>query len=780
MELYLRKTKLIPILTLLAAILCIGGGQSATINGYIVDATSGEPLPVVSVVIEGSDRGASTNLDGYFVIDYIDPGVYTISITHLGYHSTEMEVILYDMPMDPLHIEIQPSSFKLEEVEVVVEKKDSRLDRLAPVVSAVPLDAKIIRVMPSLFGEMDVLRALQTIPGVKASSDISSALYVRGGSPDQTLILMDHNVVYNPNHLFGIFSTFNADAVKHLDLMKGGFPAMYGGRSGSVLEVITKDGNRKKMEGLFSLGLISARASLEGPLPNKKGSYAGSLRRTYMEPLLAAISKSGDTDLPDYYFYDGNGKVNLDLTNRTTLTLAGYWGNDRLDFNFGEKDTRINMYMSWGNRTFSTRLRHALSRKLFWSVSGAVSRYRSKWSFSNENILLDKARGRLYDYSFKTDIEMLGAENHKLRTGLWISHYDAMYKEESEDIVFADVGGKTNNYSLYIQDRWRVHPMLELQPGLRGYYHEEGTHKALDPRLAMVFHYGPELRFKLAGGRYTQFMNVMSLGEAFSSFDIWFPIDGSVDPPYNNQIIIGFEWDAENGLFGSTFDDDLEMTTEVYYNDMHDIMAFNPMVDEGDQAKDAFVQGDGEAYGIEWMLRKKKGRMTGWLGYSLSWTKRQFEGTLINDGDEYYPKWDRRHDFIIISNYKLNRSWDLSASWRYNTGQGYTQALGIFTSRYAGHDIEDEGDYGMTPLPGDKNNYRFPADHRLDVTFSYNHLFFGKNAKLNISIFNTYSRRPYWQRNFVKEIEEDGQREIEVIDAKLLPVLPLISYEVRF
>ena len=298
---------------------------AATINGYVSDSSNGEPLPVASVVVKDSDRGASTNLDGYFVIDYIDPGVYTLIVSNLGYESIEMEVLVEAGLYDPLHIEIVRGSMKLEEVEIVVQTRSSGIERIAPVVSAVPVDSKIIRTMPSLGGEMDVLRALQTIPGVKASSDISSALHIRGGSPDQTLILMDHNAVYNPNHLFGLFSTFNADAVKHIDLMKGGFPASYGGRSGSVLEVITNEGNRKKVEGLFSIGMISARGSIEGPLGFKPGSFAASYRRTYMEPIIAMLRESGGYDLPDYYFYDGNAKVNVDLTPRTTLSLAGYW-----------------------------------------------------------------------------------------------------------------------------------------------------------------------------------------------------------------------------------------------------------------------------------------------------------------------------------------------------------------------------------------------------------------------------------------------------------------------
>lgn len=318
--------------------------------------------------------------------------------------------------------------------------------------------------------------------------------------------------------------------------------------------------------------------------------------------------------------------------------------------------------------------------------------------------------------------------------------------------------------------------MVELQPGIRTYFHKNGDQFAVDPRFSSVFHYSPETRIKFAAGRYSQFINVMSLGDQFSSFDIWFPIDNTIKPGESDQVVLGFEKDFDKGFFEGKFDDDLELTTEMYFTDMRNVAAFNPMVDEGNEAKDAFVLGDGIAYGVEWMIRKKSGRLNGWLGYSLSWTKRQFEDTpAINNGNEFYPKWDRRHDFILISNYKLSRVWDMSVSWRYNTGQGFTQALGVYTERFAGHDPFDEGSGGRATLPGEKNNYRLPDDHRLDLGLTYNHLIFGKNAKFIISVWNAYSRRAYYSRSFSTE-----ENPIEVQDAKLLPILPLFSYEVRF
>ncbi len=745
--------------------------NAAAIYGYVEDKSNGEPLPIASVLIKGTERGTSTNLDGYFAIDYIAPGSYTLVVKLLGYEDHETTAYAYEDYSEPLHIEIVPTSYKLEEVEVTAIRNQSSQDRLAPVVSKIGVDGELVKLMPSLGGEMDVMRALQTIPGVKASSDLSSALYVRGGSPDQTLILMDHNVVYNPNHLFGIFSAFNADAVKHINLMKGAFPASYGGRSGSVLEVITDEGNRKKTEGLVSIGMISARAAIQGPVPDvlpsgHKGSYAFSFRRTYMDPMLDLMRNSYDVDLPDYYFYDANGKVNVDLSTRTTLTMAGYWGKDKLDMDFGDSDTRNRLGLSWENRTLSARLRHALGAKVFWSQSASVSTYQSQWSMKNDKVLLVEARDELMDYSLKSDIEMHGIENHSIKIGYWISYYTAMLKEYDENLVYVDIDKSTTNYSVYAQDSWRVTGQLEVLPGLRVFYHEAGQHVTVDPRLSVVYHAKHNLRFKIGGGKYSQFINVMTMGDMLSNFDIWFPIDGTLEPTINDQIVASIEYDAPFGL---------DFTMEGYYTKMHNVTAMDPLVNEGENASDAFIQGDGVSYGAEWLLRRNSGRWNGWIGYSLAWTKRTYPGTLINDGNEYYPKWDRRHDISIVSSYKLSRFWEMSASWRYNTGQGFTQALGLFTQRLGGIEPDYSRGGGRQIVNGSMNNYRFPDDHRLDVSFIYHHLFFGKKANLNISIYNAYNRRPYYMRFF--DVDENP---IEITDIKLLPILPLVSYEVRF
>ena len=760
----MNKTTRLSITVLLSVLSVTVLFAGSPIRGFVEDITSGELLPAVNIVITDSRLGASTNLDGYFVIDDLNPGVYELTVSCLGYQVQKLEVVITLEVMEPMRIQLTPSLLQLEEVEVVLEQESEFDTRMSPVVSNVPVNVSTIKNIPAMFAETDVLRALQIIPGVKASSELSAGIYVRGGSPDQTLILMDHNVVYNPSHLFGMFSTFNADAVKHLDLLKGGFPAQYGGRSGSVLEVITNDGNRKETEGMVSLGIVSARAALEGPLPNNKGSYAFSGRRTYMDILIAYLkSKDPDIETPDYYFYDANGKVNFDISNKTTLTFAGYGGNDNLDFETGPEENRTDLNLNWGNRTFTSRIRHVMGRNLFVSGNASVSRYVSKFRFGNNGVDLSRFFDGLYDYSLKADVEYLGKSDHKFKTGILFNRYDFNLKIGDDSNEWVDVNEISHCFSAFFEDNWKIPPFFELKPGIRAYYYDRGDYFRFDPRFALVYYYDNNQRFKLSFGRYSQFINVLRIGGGMNNFDVWLPVDETLDPSYSDQVVLGYEWEPVKTL---------EFTAETYYTDMHNVAELNQIiVEEIESLNGAFLpNGRGYSHGYELMLRRKEGRVTGWIGYSLSWTKRRFEDSYQNDGQWYYPVWDRRHDFIVTTNYAINKKWEISGNWRYNTGQGYTQPVGVYALRYSTFGYDREVLYGGV------NNYRFPADHRLDLSLKYKHEFWwGLPATLDISIYNVYNRKAYWRR-FINTEENP----VAVEDVKLLPMVPLVSYEVRF
>ncbi len=754
---------------LLGCLIVLWGSLTASaagpIRGFVLDSTSGEPLPATSVVIKNSNRGDATNLDGYFSIPGFRPGRYTLLVSHLGYHSAEVDVRVTDELMDPLRIQLLPASIKLEEVVVVADqRKDTRESTR---VSTIPVDGSTVRMLPSLGAEMDLMRALQAIPGVKASSELSSALYVRGGSSDMTLIQMDQSTVYNPSHLFGLFSTFNADAVKHLELIKGGFPAAYGGRAGSVLDVVTKEGNRKKCEGLASASVISARLAIEGPLPNDKGSYAVSGRRTYLEPIISILKQSPDfADLPDYFFYDANGKINWDFSPTTTLTVGGYTGFDELNANFGPADSKLIVDTYWGNRTLSSRLRHVLSGSMFLTVGATYSLYKSGNGVTNEGASLGEFLNSFQEFSVRSDLECNPGKGHHIKTGLKANHYRTAFEQSNDEVDFIKVDSTTWNASWYVQDAWRFHPNFETLPGFRLYYHDAGEYVRVDPRFALTYHHDERTRIKFATGRYTQWINVITFGEGVSFLDIWTPNDGSLDPTYLYHYVLGFEYDP-----GEAY----EFTFETYYNDMHNIVTFNNTVDQGQSNADAYLQGIGYAYGFEWMLQRKFGRWTGWLGYSLSWVKYRFPDQPFNEGDWFHPKWDRRHDMVAIFNYKLSQHWHVSSQFRYHTGQGYTRALGLYTKRWPHIDPEYSARGSRWIHKGLENNYRLPADHRLDINVTYDHTLFGLDAKAVLSLYNVYSRRSHWARFY-----DTDKNPVEIRDIKLLPILPLLGYEVRW
>ncbi|GBE29910.1 hypothetical protein BMS3Bbin04_00934 [bacterium BMS3Bbin04] len=427
----------------------------------------------------------------------------------------------------------------------------------------------------------------------------------------------------------------------------------------------------------------------------------------------------------------------------------------------------------WGNRTAIARLRQVLSKTSFLTVGLAYSRYRSGaevWDLDetgeDSDNLLDDFRNRFNDIAVRADWELMGWRNHRIKTGVQVSQLSAEVREESEDLIWIDIDTSSVNVAYYLQDQWRINSMFEVQPGIRAVYHESGDYFGLDPRLALVYHHSPEMRFKLAGGRYHQFVNLISAGDMLSFYDIWLPYDGTVKATVMNQYVLGWEYD---------FHPQYEFTCETYYNDMENLVEFNRNIDEADSFSEAFLEGEGRSYGVELMLRKKAGRWNGWFGYSLSWSERRFPNTYQNDGDWYPPKWDRRNDFIGVTMYPLSENWDISGQWRFNTGQGYTSRVAQYSQPEGPVGNENQGDNGRGSLFGSLNNYRHPSDHRLDVSAIYNHHFFGLPAKLTLSVYNVYSRRSIWMR-----IEDPSDNPISSVDIKLLPILPLVGYEVRF
>ena len=733
--------------------------NTGSINGYITDSRSGETLISANVAILELNRGTSTNTSGYYSITNLPTGTYTIVASYIGYRQFEQEVELEAGETVRLNIDMIPDGLELE--TVVVESEAEREEQRN--IGRAQISTELIKDLPSVV-EPDVFRSIQLLPGVAAASDFSSGLYIRGGGPDQTLILLDETTVYNPSHFFGFFSTFNPDAVKDVRLYIGGYPAEYGGRLGSVLTVFNKDGNRNEFQGSVSLGLLASRASIEGPY--SRGSYFLAVRRSTLEPLLAGLRRTTD-NIPDkFYFYDINGKINFDATGNDRLSLAFYSGNDNVEVPI-QDDASIGL--NYGNQTVSGKWRRIFSDRVFGSFTATGSRYFSEPEFEIAGTPFEQ-NNEIYDFSLKGDFEYLPNDKHTISTGFWTGNLMLRYSDSFDGRETFNSRIETQYLSLYAQDRWRPTDQWIFEGGLRMNAFSEGSYLRLDPRLSVE--YRPTSRFRLQGayGRYHQFLTLIT-NEAFSGFDIWLTTDEGVPPAYGDQFVLGAKTIPFDG-YG--FD------AEIYYRTMRDLFELDPFVSDasGLDYQELFRFGEGYAYGFELFLEKQTGRLGGFIGYTFGITRRQFPGFNVDlsnpeAGGRYYPpKYDRTHDLNLVLNYKINDRWSANSVFSFATGQAYTEPQGRTQFANVPWGVNTRNTFTV----GNINNSRLPSYHRLDFAFAREGTFFNwGEAEWQFQLINAYSRRNIWFYNY--DFDENPVQRDEVA---LLPILPSISYTVNF
>lgn len=751
------KSLFIAIALLIATPLLAHAQETASISGYIEDAETGETLISANIALEGTRKGTSSNTSGYYSITNIPAGSYTVITSYIGYRNFRQEITLSEGENRRLDIQLVPEGYQLEEVvvESEAEKKEQKNIGVAQV------QTELIEKVPAVF-QADVFRSIQLLPGVKASSDFSSGLYIRGGSPDQTLILLDRTTVYNPTHFFGFFSTFNPDAVKDIRLYKGGYPAEYGGRLGSVLTIFNKDGNRNEFAGSLTLGLLASRAFVEGPY--SKGSYMFAVRRSTLEPLLAALRGSFD-NIPDkFYFLDLNGKINFDANQNNKFSLAFYSGNDNVVVPFAD-DARIRL--DYGNQTLSGNWTHIFSERLFGNLTVTGSRY---FNFPSFNIASTpfKRSNNIYDFSVKGDLEYLIGDRHELKTGFWGGSMILKLQDEFDEQETFSSRIATTYGSWYLQDSWQISEKWSLTPGIRINGFSEGDYMRLEPRISAEFEPRETIRFQAAYGRYNQFLTLIT-NEAFSGFDVWLTTDQGVPPAYGDQFVIGAKTQPWEG-YG--FD------VELYYRTMRDLFELDPFLPDaaGVDYSELFRFGTGYALGAEFLLEKSIGRLTGYLGYTISATRRKYpnfnEPIGSSNARFYPPKYDRSHDVNLVLDYQLSSRWKTTAVFSYATGQAYTKPLG----RAISFDTPFSSQPTDQLLVGRVNASQLPAYHRLDVSFARSGTFFGAGeAEWQFQIINLYSRQNVWFYNF--DLDENP---IERSEVNLLPILPTVSYSIDF
>lgn len=728
--------------------------QTASVSGFVRDAATGETLIMANVYISHSTIGTASNSSGYYTLPNLKPGTYTLVSSYIGYQQYQEEITLTTGQSLRLDIELVPEALSTDEIVISAEREpNEEINNIG----AAQLKTATIKQLPAVL-EPDVFRSLQLLPGIKSASDFSSGLYIRGGSPDQTLILLDHNTVYNPTHFFGFFSTFNPDAIKDVRLFKGAYPAEYGGRLGSVVDIYNKDGNRREFQAGLSVGLLASRAIIEGPY--KWGSWMLAARRSTMEPLLHFLRKQDIDNIPDlFHFYDINSKINFDLSQNDRLSLAFYTGNDRLDLIFLE-DGRFNI--SLGNRTFSSNWMHIVSDKLFSNFTLTSSRYRSLPEFIFAGTPYQR-KNEVYDSSFKGDFEYIPNDRHALEAGFWAGNFVMRLQDEFDGQSTLNERLQTTYGSVYIQETFRPGSVWMIQGGLRANYFSRGDFFRLEPRLSLEYRPLSNLRLQTGYGRYYQFLTLVT-SELFSAFDIWLTTDEGVPPAFGDQFVTG-----ARASLGS----DAVLDIEAYYRTMNDLFELNPFIGDaaGVEYSKLFRFGDGYAYGLEVQLEKTRGRLNGMIGYTLGKTRRRFPH--INDSRFYTPKYDRTHDLNVILNYRFARKWRMTGVFTYATGQAYTEPGGQF--KLVDYPLSAAR---MTSLISRYNRARLPAYHRLDLGLTkIGRLFDIADYEFQVQAINVYSRRNTWFYFF--EAEEDNT--LTRHEVPQIPILiPNISFSMRF
>ena len=734
---------------LLLVLLLLAGSPAwaAELSGRVRDAESGEPLGFVNVQARALapeaatiTRGTLGAADGTYRLTGMPAGRWVIRFSRVGHDVREDSLLVSEDRANIWDVTLVPRAL-LGKGVLVQAQRYAEIREIQT--GFVTLDPEALADLPGVV-EADPVRVLELLPGVQTASDYSSGLYVRGGGPDQTLVLLDQVPVYNPTHAFGFFSTFNTDALQDVNLYKGAYPARYGGRLGAVLDVRSRDGGTKEFAGGAGISLIAARATAGGPVGG--GSWTASLRRTYLEPLLSVLRRTND-NIPSYYFYDGNARVTLPAAGGR-LTFTGYGGRDNLRLDIDADNT---LELRWGNTLGSLGWGRNFGERGYLRLQGSWSEYESQSSILALTTPIEFSN-HIRDAAFRAEASRLG-DAHKLTAGLETSLYDVRYEQTFNSESQIDYHKTPFELAIFVEDEWRLRPETEIQTGLRlGFI--EGERVLWEPRLAVSQRLDERVRVKLGAGMYHQYLQLVST-EALSAADFYVPLDKTVRPGRSWQSVVGVEFQP---------DDAWRTSLETYFSGLGDLVTLNNDLPAGVQVNNAadvfYTGGEGWASGVELFAEKRRGKVTGWFGYGLGWTRRTF--SQLNGGDPFPPKYDRRHDLNLVAQTRRGK-WKFGGNFVYATGQAFTPAAGRYAVRNPA-----TGDYPSDPqlLPGTKNSARLLPYNRLDLSVARDFSLFGLPAEWFVQIFNVYSRRNEW---FV-QYDTSG----DVIEASVVPMLPVV------
>lgn len=761
--------------------------QKVTLSGYLKDM-KGEALIGAVVYVEELKTGVISNPYGFYSLS-VPPGSYNITISYLGYNTKTLKLKLSQSKQ--LTVKLEESSELINEIVVTGKRKDRNIESAE--ISTEKMPIKLVKKLPSFMGEVDVIKTIQLLPGIQSGGEGSSGLYVRGGGPDENLLLLDEAPVYNASHLMGFFSVFNSDAIKDIQVYKGGIPAKFGGKASSVIDVRMKDGNTETFNINGGIGNISSRLTVEGPIIKDKWSFIVSGRRTYADFIgkLAGIEQLQENKL---YFYDLNGKTNMQLGNKDRIYLSAYTGDDY--FALGES-----LYMRWGNLTGTARWNHIFGDRLFANTSLIYSEYDYNLGVPGSGADQFDWSSQIRDYNFKVDLSYFLNPDNKVNFGIndIYHHFEPGRIEVNENSYFHDIELTQYNAlenSVYASNEQKIGDKLLLLYGLRFSLfqqigkgtvreyldpenpkteeiinikeYESGefigpTYGNFEPRISLRYTLGPTSSVKASYNRMVQNLHLISNTNSPTPLDIWLPSNKYIKPLIVDQFVVGY--------FRNFKDNAIETSAEVYYKDMKNVLDYKDGAELflNEDLETELLNGTGYSYGLELLFKKQQGRFTGWIGYTLSKTMREIPG--INNDDPYPSAYDRTHDLSVVLNYELNKYWNISCNWVYATGNPTSYPAAKYT-------VQGNTVYYYSS----RNSNRIPDYHRLDLSVNYN---FKKNdlrkykQSLNLSIYNVYARRNAYSVTFKENPDNPN-----ISQATRLSIIgtfiPAITYNFNF
>ena len=761
----MRRLPLILFLILLSTGLF---SQQYTLSGYVKDGASGEVLLGARIFEPTLQIGTLSNEYGFFSLTLPSEPVQLV-FSYVGY---KRDTLNFHLQADStLNLELQPTMMD----DIVIEANSPTEILNSSQMSVNQISGVEAKTIPSIFGEPDILKAFQLMPGVQSGGEGLSGFYVRGGGPDQNLFLLDEAPVYNPLHLFGLFSTFNGDIIKDVKLYKGGFPSEYGGKLSSVLDIRTREGNRKQFSASGGLGLISSRLLIEGPIVKDRSSFLVAGRRTYFDVITRIINRVNEDNpnfrqIPDYHFTDLNVSANYDFSDKDQIYFSGFWGRDK--FKFASDDFRVDF--SWGNTTAGLRWNHIFSPKVFLKTSATYSAYdykiENRFSFLNFELT-----SGIQDYNFKSDLFITPNPQNSIKLGVSGIHHRFTVgrfnaTSDSDDFNFAsgnDLQG--NEFGAYYSHEYKPNALLTLSGGLRlSAFENRGTfYWGLEPRFSGKLSLSDRISAKGSFTRTYQYLHMVSNSGASLPTDIWYPSTENIRPQQGDQLAGGLSF-----LFGKDF----LLTTEGYYKWQRQQIAFrdgaqifvNPNLDE------EFVFGRGWGYGSEILLEKRNGNTRGWIGYTLSWTWRQFDD--INEGRRFHPRYDRRHDVSVVAMQDLGKRWTLAGTFVYGTGNAVSLPIG----RYWTQDHLEGRDPNNIPVYTERNGFRMPSFHVMSLSARYDFLPKWGEASLKMDLYNVYNRRnPFFIYYDTLRDMNGNPNGFVAKQVSLIPILPTLTFDFK-